>query len=52
MFRISNLYRVSLLDGVSAESRSKMGKILQNTPVAPIKFMIDQKQLENVESFT
>ena len=32
--RISNLYRVNLLDRVSAESRTRRGKVLQNTTVA------------------
>jgi len=34
MDRISNLYRVGLLDGVGAEYRKRRGKTLQNTPVA------------------
>jgi len=34
MDRIRNLYRVNLLDSVSAASRARRGKILQNNPVA------------------
>jgi hypothetical protein len=34
MDRISNLYRASLLECVSAESRVRKGKMLQNTSVA------------------
>ena len=34
MDRINNLYRASLLDCVSAESRARKGKMLHNTSVA------------------